>query len=86
MKVKEKAKAIAKHYDKYFTTIEYEYRGHKYDVTYPRGWQICCSPAWVQHQDEQRKIDKMIEAEKHQNEAKESIIDELDYIWNLMEW
>lgn len=41
--------------DKYFTAIVYEYRGCTYEVTYANGWQVCCTPAWVQHRDEQAK-------------------------------
>lgn len=60
-----KAKKIATFREQYFTTIEYEYRGHKYDVTYSNSWQACASPAWVQHRDEQAKIDKLIEMEEN---------------------
>ena len=56
-----KAKKIATYRDKHFTTIEYEYRGRHYDVTYPNGWQVCCSPAWVQHRDAQAEIDKQLD-------------------------
>ena len=63
-----KAKKIETFRDKYFTTIVYEYRGVKYEVTYSNGWQVCCSPAWVQHRDAQAEIDKRLDSTKPQNE------------------
>ena len=63
-----KAKKIATFRDKWFTTIEYEYRGHRYDVEYPNGNQVCCTPAHIQHRDEQEKIDKMIDNPPKQGE------------------
>ena len=76
-----KAKKIATFRDKWFTTIEYEYRGHRYDVEYPNGNQVCCTPAHIQHRDAQDRIDKLIEAPAGQREP----ID-LDEIWEMMGW
>ena len=76
-----KAKKIETFRDKYFTTIIYEYRGFKYEVTYSNGWQVCSTPAWVQHRDAQAKIDKMIE-----NPGTEHTAVDLDEIWELMGW
>lgn len=42
--------------------LEYEYRGHKYEVV-DYGWQG--EPLSWQHKNEQAKIDEMIERENH---------------------
>lgn len=77
-----KAKKIETYRDKYFTTIVYEYRGNRYEVTYANGWQVCCTPAWIQHRDAQAKIDEMIDnPEKHKSQKMD-----LDEIWELMGW
>ena len=80
------AKAIEKYYDKYFTTIVYEYRDHRYEVTYPNGSQVCCSPAWVQHRDEQAKIDDMIDNPKPTEKEQMSMKERLEEIWDIMGW
>lgn len=83
-------KAIKKeaYYDKWFTTIVYEYRGCTYEVTYANGWQVCCTPAWVQHRDEQAKIDDMLDNPKPPMSAKEHkpIDQQMDEIWEMMGW
>jgi hypothetical protein len=76
-----KAAKVETYRDKYFTTITYEYRGRKYDVTYPNGPAICATSAKIQHEDAQRKIDKDLDNPKPEGEP----ID-LDEIWNLMGW
>ena len=78
-----KAKKIESYRDKYFTTIVYEYRGCKYEVEYANGYQVCCTPAWVQHRDEQEKIDKMLD--NPPEETKPNPIN-LDEIWKMMGW
>lgn len=63
MIILKKYKAVKKevYRDKYFTTIVYEYRDHEYEVTYANGWQVCSTPAHIQHRSEQEKIDKLID-------------------------
>lgn len=56
-----KAKKIQTIYGKYSTIITYEYRGKTYDVEYARDWTYCTSPARIQHQDAQARIDREIE-------------------------
>lgn len=70
-------------YDKHFTTIVYEYRGMTYEVNYANGTSVCVTPAYIQHRDEQAKIDKLIDDPIKETE-KEPI--NLDDIWELMEW
>lgn len=82
-----KAKKVEAFYDKYFTTIVYEYRGCKYEVTYANGWQVCCTPAWIQHRDAQADIDKMLDnpkpIKKSENKPAQEVLDEL---WEMMGW
>ena len=84
-----KAKAVKKEVfrDKYFTTIVYEYRGCTYEVTYANGWQVCCSPAWIQHRDAQAEIDEMLDNPKPAMPVEhKSIEEQMDEIWKMMEW
>lgn len=82
-----KAKKVETYRDKYFTTIVYEYRGSQYEVTYPNGWQVCCSPAWIQHRDEQEKIDEMLDHPKAEPMKNQKTIEEqMDEIWQMMGW
>ena len=69
--------------DKYFTTIVYEYRGIKYEVLYSNGWQVCASPAWVQHRDAKAEIDEMLDNPKKLEETSPICLDE---IWEMMGW
>lgn len=78
-----KAKKVETFRDKYFTTIVYEYRGCKYEVTYANGWQVCCSPAWVQHRNAQAEIDEMIDNPKPTSDQTQI---DLDEIWEMMGW
>ena len=82
----EKAKKIETFYGKHFTAIVYEYRGHEYEVTYPRGWMVCCTPAWVQHRDEQAKIDALIDNPPSEKKPMKSFDEQLDEIWNMLGW
>lgn len=62
-----KAKKLFTMYGKHSNVVTYEYRGMQYDVEYATDWNYCVTPANVQHQDAQARIDKMIEREnKHQ--------------------
>ena len=60
---KEAQKTGFKMYGKCSTDVEYEYRGVTYFVEYSNDDSYCCSPAWVQHKNEQARIDEEIEAE-----------------------
>ena len=71
--------------DKHFTTIVYEYRGREYEVTYPNGWMVCCTPAWVQHRDGQEKIDKLLDNPNPTTET-EPMDKQLEEIWEMMGW
>lgn len=82
-----KAKKIETYRDKYFTTIVYEYRGCKYEVTYANGWNVCCSPAWVQHKDAQEKIDNELDNPKPVEKVEcKSVEEQMDEIWKMMGW
>lgn len=53
-------------YGKYYNEIEYEYRGHKYTVEYPRSsWSGITTAPRIQHEDAQARIDEEIERESH---------------------
>lgn len=73
--------------DKYFSTMVYEYRGCQYEVTYSNSWNCCVTPAWVQHRDEQAKIDDMLDNPKSVEE-KEIVPfqQQLDEIWEMIGW
>lgn len=82
-----KAKKVETYRDKHFTTIIYEYRGCKYEVTYPNGHQICCTPAWIQHRDEQEKIDNLLDNPVQVPEKDTKPFEEqLDEIWDMLGW
>lgn len=82
-----KTKKIETYKDKYFTTIVYEYRGCNYEVTYANGWQVCCTPAWVQHRDEQAKIDKMLDNPTLiEGSQTQSFEEQLDEVWKMLGW
>lgn len=81
-----KAKKVETYRDKHFTAIVYEYRGMRYEVTYANGLQVCCTPAWIQHRDEQAKIDEMLDNPKPVEEDPQDINEQMDEIWELMEW
>lgn len=54
----------------YSTFVEYEYRGHKYEVEYPNDMSYCVTSPKVQHELAQATIDKMIEHENQEREVK----------------
>lgn len=90
---KAKAKKVETYRDKYFTTIVYEYRGCTYEVTYANGWNVCCSPAWIQHRDEQEKIDNELDNPKPETgisaisgEPIKPIQEQMDEIWKMLGW
>lgn len=79
------AKKLFTAYGKHSNVVTYEYRGRKYDVEYARDWTFCTTPANIQHEDAQRKIDKEIEQEiMHQND--EPNPPDWDAIWKMLEW
>lgn len=67
--------------DKYFTQVEYEYRGRKYEVEFSNSWTCCTTPAYIQHRDRQAEIDKAID---NPVPAKEQNID-WDEIFSMLE-
>lgn len=74
-------------YDKYFTTIVYEYRGCTYEVEYANGHSVCCTPAWIQHRDKQAEIDDMIDNPKPIAEKDiQPIEEQMDEIWEMLGW
>lgn len=77
-----KAKMIAKYYDKYTTHIEYEYRGHKYEVEYANATSYCVTPAHIQHMIEQSRIDRMIEQGKKENKIEDNAEYGLEMFFN----
>ena len=84
---KAKAKKVETYRDKYFTTIVYEYRGCTYEVTYANGWNVCCSPAWIQHRDAQEKIDNELDNPKPVEKVEhKSVEEQMDEIWEMMGW
>lgn len=76
--------------DKYFTHITFEYRGCIYEVKYANGWNVCCTPAWIQHRDEQAKIDEMldhpspVDDKEHKKEHK-TFEEQMNEIWEMWE-
>ena len=78
-----KAKKVETYRDKHFTAIVYEYRGMRYEVTYANGWQVCSTPAWIQHRDEQAKIDEMLDNPVSEKKSNPFSIDE---VYDLMGW
>lgn len=83
----EKPKKVESFRDKYSSTVVYEYRGHTYEVTYSNCWTYCCTPAWIQHRDEQEKIDKAIENElNHKKENEKPFMEQLDEVYEMMGW
>ena len=81
-----KAKKLEVYRDKYFTYIVYEYRGCTYEVEYANGWQVCCTPAWIQHRDKQAEIDEMLDNPKPEKAAVRDFDQQLDEIWKMLEW
>ena len=82
-------KAIKKevYRDKHFTQIVYEYRGCEYEVEYANGWQVCCTPAWIQHRDKQAEIDEMLDNPRPVIAVEHKPIQEqMDEIWEMMGW
>ena len=81
-----KAKKMETYRDKYFTTIIYENRGMRYEVTYSNGWQVCCTPAWVQHKDAQEEIDKMLDNPAKEISGSSCKNPSMDEIYEMLGW
>ena len=79
-----KAKKVLTIYGKHATVIEYEYRGKRYDVEYANNWTYCTTPARIQHEDAQAKIDREIEAEANRKQDDKAF--DLDEIWEMLGW
>lgn len=61
-----KATKLFTTYGTYYNVVTYQYRNYTYDVTYGNGWTTFVTPAKLQHQTEQERIDKIIaDKEKH---------------------
>jgi len=80
-----KATKLFTTYGKYADTVTYEYRGKRYDVEYARDWTYCTTPAKIQHEDAQRKIDREIEMERNQ-ENEEPNPPDWNEIWKMLGW
>ena len=80
MENRPKPRKIETHYDKYFNVVTYEYRGQTYDVTYASGFSLCVTPARIQHQDAQDRIDNLLD--NPQPELDDDIMETLDYFYN----
>lgn len=78
-----KAKKLFTTYGQYSNVVTYEYRGKQYDVEYARDWTFCTTPAKLQHQYAQEKIDAEIEREA-KNKGDDPV--DLDEIWELLGW
>lgn len=78
-----KAKKIFTMYGKHSNIVTYEYRGVQYDVEYANNYTYCVTPAKVQHEDAQAKIDKMIEQGDSQKKGNEFNADE---VFALLGW
>ena len=81
---KEKPKKVFTMYGKYSDVVTYSYKGSEYDVEYSKCWTYCTTPAHIQHQDAQRRIDEVIENEK-KPKIKQDIQAALDEFFEIME-
>ena len=71
--------------EKYFSTVEYEYRGSKYEVTYANGWTVCVTPAWVQHKEAQERIDQIIDGKEEEKHCTENAQVGFDKLWDYIQ-
>ena len=81
--MKMKAKKLFTTYGKYSNIVTYEYRGKQYDVEFATDFSYCVTPAKVQHEDAQERIDKEIEQE---SKPKTSAKFNADEVYALMGW
>ena len=66
-------------HEKYVDIVEFEYRGQKYEVIYPKTNSMSITPVRIQHQDAQARIDRMLD---QKTEAQQIDMDE---IWAMYE-
>lgn len=78
-----KAKKVFTLYGKHSNVVTYEYRGKTYDVEYATDWTYCITPAKVQHEDAQRRIDNLIN-QKEQLQNKHEF--NLDEVFDILGW
>lgn len=81
-----KAQFVAKHYgkgyDRDMVYLEYEYRGHRYEVYENRAKGN--EPLSWQHRNEQARIDSLIDMANANNSGNNPI--DMDEIWQLLGW
>lgn len=74
----------------YYWESEFEYRGHTYTVTYSSGFSAFKqTPAYIQHREEQARIDEMLDNPKPVSEPVSEIKpfdEQLDEIWGMLGW
>ena len=79
-----KAKFIGKRYvtgyERDYIFLEYEYRGRRYEVYENRAKGN--EPLSWQHKSEQLRIDKILDASRHNNGEPFN----MDEIWEILEW
>ena len=73
------AKKIGTIYEENYNMVEYEYRGHTYEVMFPKNWTLCVSSPKIQHEDAQKKIDDEIARDEAQKERTIKYEDTADY-------
>ena len=83
MKAKFIGKSYGRGYDKDFVYLEYEYRGHTYEVYENRAKGN--EPLSWQHKNAQAMIDRQIEIAEKSKTHKPHPID-LDEIWTMLGW
>lgn len=69
-------------YGTYSDIVEYEYRGRTYEVEYAKGFNYCCTPAYVQHKDAQAKIDDELDNPKPKTGKPVN----MDEIYEMLGW
>jgi hypothetical protein len=81
MKAQYIGKRYGSGYDRDMVYLEYEYRGHRYEVYENRAKGN--EPLSWQHRNEQARIDSIIKAESNQRDAQPIDFDE---IWQMLGW
>lgn len=78
-----KAKKLFTMYGKHSNIVTYEYRGMQYDVEYATDWTYCVTPAKIQHDDAQARIDKLLE---QKNILQTESMFNIDEIFAILNW
>ena len=81
MKARYIGKRYGEGYDRDMVYLEYEYRGHRYEVYENRAKGN--EPLSWQHRSEQARIDSIIKAESNPGGAQPI---DLDEIWQMLGW